>query len=329
MRALGRFTFVAALGLDLGACGGIVVYPDEETDETDTGVETSSIETTTEETGGEDGYPSDEDQGVDCSGAFGQPEVLFEDVSWYPQALSLTKDELEFFYARGPITGGERHVVVRRRSSSEEPFGEPEPVLETETLCDSISPGSQIAALDVSGDGLRLYVGCNTFPKDSYPNGPLLVAVRADRTSPFLVVPQPVGAIGISIGISRDELSAFATSRDPSISNVLMYQRNSVFEAFGEAMNVPGSPLLQNPEPVPGGLQLMGVDTTSTSHPHLAIVERPSLTGEFGGLSYAGLPVPAGSDEDRSPAIGADCRTLYFTRRSWFPSVARVMVARR
>lgn len=328
MLALGRFIFITALVLSVEACGGIVVYPDDEANNPITTADSGSSERTSSET--DDDGPEqpdddeDDDEGVDCGGAFGQPELLFEDVGWMPQALSPTKDALEFYYARGPLGGGARDIVVRRRSSLGGAWSEPESLPEIEGLCETVAPEFQVAALDVSGDGLRLYVGCNSFAPGVYPNGPLFVAVRADRSSPFVVIPEPVGFIGISIGISRDELTAFGTSRDPAIGHVLMYKRSSIFEAFGEATVVPGAPELTNPEPAPGDLLLMGVESN-----HLVVVERPALDQPFGVMNNVGLPMPSGTDRDVSPALGADCRTLYFTRRSVSPAKARVMVAYR
>src|SRR5690606_30299840 len=106
MLVLGRFIFITALVLGAEACGGIVVYPDDEANNPMTTADSGSSDGTSSET--DDDGPEqpdddeDDDEGVDCGGVFGPPEVLFGDVGWVPQALSPTRDALEFYYARAP-----------------------------------------------------------------------------------------------------------------------------------------------------------------------------------------------------------------------------------
>ncbi len=76
------------------------------------------------------------DEGIDCSGTFSKPELLFDEGDHYPQALAPSADGLELFYVRlaldenldpvGPRTGGRsshfgstpRQRSICRRSNS-------------------------------------------------------------------------------------------------------------------------------------------------------------------------------------------------------------------
>ncbi len=317
------------------SCGGRVTFAEDESgvgssagSDAGSGIEPSPYE-------GEDLDEdlADDELEVELNEPFGEAVLLFEDPGWFPQALSPTRDELELFYAslaqdRSLDDSGERHVIVRKRASVDEPFGEPELVDELLFLCGAMFDGTELAALDVSGDGLRLYIGCNSFTDSDYPDGPLLVATRSDRESPFSVDPVPVGYVGFSLGLSRDELTAFGTSRDPSVEGVLMYERTSPSDTFGDGRVVPGAVDFMNPEPVPGGLALLGVDATDGAHIVLSV--RPSVNDAFGPPQTEGLPVPPAGHSDYSPALSGDGRTLYFTRLDGAsPRNARVMVARR
>ena len=346
---LGHLAWLSSGTLGLGGCGGLVEYADEggsgssgesgstdETDSTSSGSGDGEVASTGDaDLGDEDSGSDDEDADiVDCSGAFGAEQVLFEDPGWMPQALSPTADGLEFFYARSALDrslddSGERHIALRRRNSVEEPFGEPQLPEGMHALCGLIAPGTELSALDVSGDGLRLYIGCNSFSDPSYPEGPLLVATRPDRRSGFSVQIMPVGAIGFSLGLSRDELTAYGTSRNPARAAVQMYQRSSLEEQFGPAQPTPGSPVLRNPEPAPGGLFLLGVSDRGAVSSRLVSTERSEVGSPFGPLRSEGLPQPPVGAADYSPALGVDCRTLYFTRRQFSSPSAQVMMATR
>lgn len=271
-----------------------------------------------------------EPETIDCSGAFGAPSLAFEDEGWSPQALSPTRDTLEFFYARRAISkttdpSGERKITVRRRSSVEDAFSEPEPVVELDGVCVKVRPGTEIAGLDVSGDALRLYIACNWFKDPQFGAGPLVVAQRKDRSSPFVIQEATIGDVQFSIGVSRDELTLFATSRDPSVDYLLTQRRSSVDAAFGEMTPVPGLPTIRNPEPIPGGLGLLGVDGSVNVSSHLVMVQRPDERAAFGAPTSDGLPVPPSGAGDYSPALSGDCRTLYFMRYHFSLQSAQVL----
>lgn len=340
-------------------CGGRVIYADEldehgssvdqpldtdedealtdgEQDEDGPGVD-QPLDTGEGESGdgdeGESGDGDDEDQ-LDCSGSFDEPSLVFEDVGWSPQALSPTRDGLEFFYARLALSdavdsSGERKITVRRRAHVDDAFLEPEPVVELDGVCAQVEPGTEIAGLDVSRDALRLYIACNTFVVGDHGSSSLVVAHRADRSSPFVVDLRPIGQVGYSLGVTRDELTLFASSADPAVDYVLMYTRASVDEPFGAAQPVPGWPTIRNPEPVPGGLWMLGVDRSASTRSHLVRVQRNDEQGEFSTPSSGGLPAPPENMGDYSPALAGDCSSLYFTRYDFATRHVFVMQARR
>jgi len=341
--------------VSLQGCGGRVIYADEDGSRVDQQLDADEQERLTDGQPGdteavepgadddqplepdEDGRPTDEQQDeaqLDCSGSFDDPSLLFEDVGWSPQALSPTRDGLEFFYARLALSlavdaSGERKITVRRRAHVDDVFLDPEPVVELDGVCAQVQPGTEIAGLDVSRDALRLYIACNTFAKGDYGLSSLVVARRADRQSPFAVDPRPIGQVGYSIAITRDELTLFATSSDIAVDYVLMHTRSSVDEPFGELRPVPGWPTIRNPEPVPGGLRLLGVDSSTGTRSHLVSVQRNSEDGDFSAPSTEGLPTPPEYMGDYSPALAGDCKSLYFTRYDFTNNRPVVMQALR
>ncbi len=268
---------------------------------------------------------------IDCSGVFDEPRVAFVDPGWMPQALSPTPDGLEFFYLSladdlSIDVSGKRRPFVRRRSSVEEPWSEPEELTELTDVCELWSPGTEPAALDVSLDSRRLYLGCNAMSDSDRPTGPLLVASRVDRQSPFVVQDQVFGEVGISLGITRDELSAYGTTITPDFSDVLLYQRSSLAEPFGAPATLGIS--MRNPEPSPDGLALYGVKVPgSVLYSELVVATRTEVDAPWGEPLPAELPAPPSGYSDHSPALSGDCRSLYFMRRrSQGPFEAQVLV---
>lgn len=274
-------------------------------------------------------------ENVDCTGDFGESELLFRDEGWIPQALSPTRDGLEFFYARSALDAsvddsGQRRFAMRSRRSLDEPYSDPIPLTYLDDVCDAVEPGTEPSALDVSGDALRLYIGCNAFGGDSY-FGPLLLATRPDRGSVFEVQATPIGQAGISLGLTKDELEGFGSSLDPAVPQILHYTRDSMNEPFSEGVPVAGGIELLNPEPAPDGLFMLGV--LSLSNPpvtRIAWSVRAWKGQPFSTPSTEGMPEPGERTYDYSPALTANCREIYFLRTITSPVYdAMVMVARR
>lgn len=270
----------------------------------------------------------------DCSGDFGEPEVLFEDPGWMSQALAPSANGLEFYYARLAVDrslddSGTRLPTLRTRSSIDSDFGEPSILSHLATACEEAKPGAGLATLDLSYDGKRLYLGCSTYDFGPNENGPLLLFERAETGKDFNLAPTNVGQVGISLGLTRDELTAFGTSLDPSIEEVVLYQRSSIYSPFGRAEIAPGSIELENPEPSATGRELWGTMVVAgTTARQIAVTAWNAETREYEPPTSAGF-VPPGDATDASPALSGDCRSLYFARFSKGSALSQVVVARR
>jgi hypothetical protein len=253
----------------------------------------------------------------DCTGAFGEPEPVFTDLGAQPQGISLTLDEREMFYfieeSGGTIPG---RLVVRTRSSAAAEFGPPEDVAELAEVCPL---PLWIGGVEVSHDGLRLYVSCEDLSTPDQP-GPLRFAERSSRTVGWQLALEPIGMVGRSPGLSADERTLFSTvSRSTSLAvPPNMQTRSSLGDTFGTPIPVPGLPAAYYPSPDPSadGLHLFGgvmVETEAAPRLGLAVASRATLDAPFDPPTTTDMPAPAGP-ADGSPAISADCRRLYFVR---------------
>jgi hypothetical protein len=291
--------------------------------------------------GGDDADPDDPTEPTepepipDCSGVFNEPVVAFEDPGWISQALTPAANGLEFFYARLAVdqtldTSGKRLLSLRTRPTIDSDFGEAVILTELLSLCEDARMGTELAALDLSYDGLRLYVGCSTFIHAAGSTGPLLMLERKEIGAAFEPPAVVVGEVGISVGITRDELTAYGTSLDPSVAGVVWYKRKSVDDAFGPPEVAPGSVGLFNPEPAPDGLELWGAMNTPGVSTRQLAMSRWNDEMEIYEKPTNVVASPPPDHSDYSPALTSDCRTLYFARYSDDPfALSQVMKARR
>lgn len=271
----------------------------------------------------------------DCSGDFDEPTVLFEEPGWIAQALTPAANGLEFFYARLALDRSlddsrTRLPTLRTRPSLDAPFGPPVILTFLASACGQARAGTEFAGMDLSLDGRRLYLTCSSYSRAPNSYGPLLLFERSAPGEPFDRPPTIVGEVGISVGLTRDELAAYGTSLDPAITGVLRYQRSSVSEAFGPGELVPGITRLSNPEPAPDELALWGALAPSGSLGTQIVSSRfdaPSQRYEEPVPVFAPPPERA---SDVSPALASDCRTAYFVRVDvGGAQISRVMVATR
>jgi len=267
----------------------------------------------------------------DCTGTFGTPTLIMDEgPSKIPaQSLSITGDDLELFYeVPGPAQG----VMVRARATRDAPFGDAQ---EIAPAVFDFCPLEEGPSIDVSDDGLRLYMTCVITtvanPDDPFAPAPIYVAERASRnTLDFVRRPDPLGMGGISISVSSDELTAFWSDyTDTSNPTVLMGTRSSWTAAFSSGTEPLGlnHAVLRYPELSTDGLHLFGSLKTGelTS---IVMYTRASLSSDFRSPSSEGLPVTptlpddpntptVESTSDLSPTLSADCRSLYFLRFSF------------
>jgi hypothetical protein len=263
---------------------------------------------------------------VDCTGTFGAPELLFAAATGEtPQSLSVTGDDLELFYEVESDAAGPR-LEVRKRSSRTAPFGEPE-ALNLDFL--SFCSGENGPSLDVSDDGLRLYLTCVDTSDDPIVPGPIRVAERTSRTSSaFRLRPDSVGLGSVSISVSADELTAFWSDyADKSAPKPVTATRPGLQDSFGAPLPLAGAEddTLRHPEISSDLRYLFGALDLGTGFSRLVMYTRPSPGVSFGAPGSQGLPTPplVADDpgtatvegvEDLSPTLSADCRSLYFLR---------------
>lgn len=271
----------------------------------------------------------------DCSGEFSEPEVLFEEPGWIAQALTPAANGLEFFYARLAVDlslddSGSRIPTLRSRPSPDADFGPPVILTSLATACEGAQTGTEFAGFDLSLDGKRLYMTCSSFSREPGVTGPLLMFERSTWGDPFELPSTVVGEVGISVGLTRDELTAYGTSLDPTITPIVRYRRSSRSEPFGNAELVPEITQLGNPEPSPDGLALLGiisVPQTLSTQIAAARIDEETLTFQEPAAILA--PPPEGTT-DVSPALSSDCRAIYFARVvRGAAQTTEIMVARR
>jgi hypothetical protein len=297
------------LTLCLSACGGIA----ENTPEGDT----------------------DEEERPDCSDNFTEPQVLFEEPGWIAQALTPAANGLEFFYARLALDvslddSRTRLPTLRTRPSVDADFGPPVTLTFLASACEQVRAGTEFAGMDLSLDGKRLYMTCSSYSRAPNSTGPLLLFERGAMGEPFERSPRIVGEVGISVGLTRDELTAYGTSLDPAVTGVLRYRRAAAQDAFGPGEIVPGITRLANPEPSPDGRTLWGALAVPGS------LSTQIVAAPFNEQTQSydePLPIFAPPPEritDVSPALLSDCRAAYFVRVDvGAAQISRVMVARR
>jgi len=246
------------------------------------------------------------------------------EVGWPLGSPAVTGDELEIFDPEFPegTTNVAARIVVRRRPSLTGAFSAPVVLHEFDGLCD---PSGDSTTLDVSADGLRLYVACV-----SEGGGPLYRATRQTRSAPFVLSTAPVGIVGFFVALSVDELSAW--SQNPQGKGMYMYRRSRIDESFDGGQPVPGltEQQLSGPEPTPDGLGLLGAILLPSGEQGLTLARRASTGSPFSSPEVRGLPVPPPMTSDSGPSISTDCRRLYFVRLGAAPSETRsTMVAQR
>ncbi len=283
----------------------------------------------------QDPSEDEDDPPPDCSGTFGEAELFFEDPGWLSQALTPSADGLEFYYARLALDpdlddSGTRLPTVRRRASADAEFGEPVLLSALATTCEAVRPGTEFAAFDLSVDGKRLYMGCSDYGRVAGSSGPLLLFERTATDESFVTPPLVIGEVGISVGLTRDELTAFAMSLDPNVNAVVRYDRSSVAAPFGEGKVVSGTRGLANPEPAPDGSSLWGVSAVPGGARLQIVVFEWDASTESYQATGAPLGAPPEGTSDVSPALSRDCRAVYFSRITHGPFPrSQVMVARR
>lgn len=233
-----------------------------------------------------------------CAGAFKAPAPQILLGQSPPSNLSITGDELELFFNSGSV------IFSHRRASTGVLFPEATPVAELGGVC-----GAQVVGgMDVTLDGLRLYVACSD-DAGGY-TGPLRLATRANRESPFVLSPDELGTVGNSISISQDELTLYGVTQPGSMGYTLVYERPSLDDPFGPGQLVMGlGGPFSYPEISPDGLNLFG--TTALAAEGLAVASRATPAGDFSAPTHTGFPAAAGGLLQFTPTVSQTCRLYY------------------
>ncbi len=260
---------------------------------------------------------------LDCSGDFGEPAPLFVAATdAIPQSFTVSPEELELMYVSD--AAGVRGIERRLRESRAEAFGEATTPAELSDACDRVDSSLTVGTIDLSPDGLTLYISCEvsvTVPAT------LVIAQRADLSSPFQVDTTLRGEVGPSFA-TADGREGYSNAPD-SLDIVDLFRRDDEMSPFTNAGSLAIE--LRSPDPSDDGLRLYGTVPVagSDSDYRLAVAERSSTVESFGPPSVEGLPAPPEGFSDATPAVSGDCRALYFLRYSaTMPSFVAMRAAR-
>jgi hypothetical protein len=233
-----------------------------------------------------------------CAGAFKAPSPQILSGDKPPSNLSITGDELELFFNSGS------DIFSHLRASTGVLFPAATPVAGLSGVCGALVVGG----MDVTLDGLRLYVACSD-DAGGY-TGPLRLATRADRQSPFVLSPDELGTVGNSISISKDELTLYGVTQPGVMGYTLVYKRQSLGDPFGPGQLVMGlGGPFSYPEISPDDLNLFGA--TGLGNEGLAVASRATPAGDFSAPTHDGLPAPAGGLLQFGPTVSQSCRLYY------------------
>lgn len=257
--------------------------------------------------GNTDAGTPDMPSGVDCTGEFGEEQVILtRDNQVIVSTPTMPEDELELFFVEHALTqGGPPQVMRAERASRDADFGEAAVVTEVQSACQD----SEERGISITADGLRLYIDCYT-GISSFSPGPLRVAERASRDAAFTVEQTSYGDVGPQINVSPDELWAYSSSEMNTTSPPRQYSRASTQDPFANGEPIPGleDVAFGTPSITADGLTLYGgidpdlVVTTRTAPDAPFAAPSVVFSGDSSGAAY------------RFPEISPDCRTLYFVR---------------
>ena len=266
-----------------------------------------------------------------CTKTFGTPELLIGDTPGVlRQSLAVTGDDLELYYEER--RAGAAHIMLRKRSDRNAAFGD---ATELDSSIWSWCTPIEDPSIDVSDDGLRLYLTCvdtDTPNGDGgYTSSPIRVAERPTRAAAFSLNPTAAGIANVSLSVTQDELTAFWSDFSQSITpRSLMATRPSKAEPFGSPVPIPGlQDNVRNPELANDGLHLFGSIELSDKTYDVVMFTRPSPGASFAPATVADLVLEHTFDSvddpstsaiegtsDYTPTLSGDCKSLYFMRRT-------------
>jgi hypothetical protein len=258
--------------------------------------------------GQRDGGDEDEDAGTEdagmqplsCAGTFAPARVILDDTGLF-QSPATTADELELFYGASLSQGAPQELRVSRRSSRGVNFPAGARVEEVEAYCTVMFPTATSRTVDVTRDGLTLYVSCHD--SSAAPEVPLLEFTRADRSSPWTFA-RNAGSAYCCASVSPSGLELY--SSDPNGFTVFA-TRATPSDVFGPNAPAPGleTTMARSPDLAPDEQSLFATSIGVTG-----ILEFTRTDTGFSptATTHSVLVATAFGGADMS----ADCRTIYF-----------------
>jgi hypothetical protein len=203
---------------------------------------------------------------------------------------TITGDELELFYVVGP--GDDEHPYVARRQSTQDTFEPGSLVVELDVCTNSVN-------LDVSQDGLRMYLACTD---DLSADGDLLLFERSTRSDAF-ALSGAIGRAGLSVSLSDDELTLFYAPR--VVGGMRRATRASRADDFSAPAPVSefSSLAFYAPDLASDDLSLYGA-----TEDEIAVSTLSASSGQFS----APIVIVDDSETSGAPAITQDCRKMYY-----------------
>jgi hypothetical protein len=238
-----------------------------------------------------------------CSGPWGAGALVVPPSGTMPDDTSpaVTGDEYEIFFVQGNVGGG-GYFFVSARTDTSTLFGARRGLPELDALCTGST--NAYRSIDVSDDGLRVYVACG---------GQLLAAHRADRLPTTMFVSDGVVAMPVSPlpTVVAGELVLY--DDDGTTMTMSRATRSSTSVPFGTAMTIAelSGMTLTAPDLTPDGLMIMGDDRNSSGEYAIFAYTRATPSGVFDIASRSMVNLP-GTAQTAQPEVSPSCRSLYY-----------------
>ncbi len=262
---------------------------------------------------------------IDCEGDFGNPRPILTAPEDEVGSLSISADELELVYALGPgpENQGARSFFhsVRPNKQAMFPAGDALPSLNVACGDDALYRSG-----DLSADGLSYYFVCYA-SGDAAPTD-LHVARRASRADPFAVDATTYGQVSSGPTVDSTELLLITSPTNAQTGAPLAFTRADTSSPFSNGTALTGLESLVTPDLSSDDRSLFGSSRTASTLSSIQVATRSAPGGAF-GAPVALLTDTTGVLNYGSPAISADCRSLYFVSLSGPPYVYTAMVMQR
>ncbi|HEX5098888.1 MAG TPA: hypothetical protein VFV94_05285, partial [Polyangiaceae bacterium] len=241
----------------------------------------------------------------DCTGTFGEPTLVMDGAGERLGGLTLSADELELIYEASPMDAAAEHHF--RRSTRERKDDVFLPGDELTMLDDACLTPTLVRSGELSNDGLRFYFGCYQGLTDE-PQ-PVRIARRKALDAEFVLDSEELGTSLSGLALDADELM-IVTSPATKGGPLFARTRALASDVFGPEITLIGLDGLITPDLSSDGQHLFASRYTDVNQNSLVTAERTGPLTFSTALTIRQLEDPVllvGS-----PAISADCRSLYY-----------------